>query len=913
MDFSWILLALFLVALIRGMSKALSKSMLKNTLRLGAVVVAFLITFTLQLCGVFQNAIASVVELINIAAMVPMLAGATDLIIGLASTIAGPIVFGFVFFPILWILRIVIHFVVKAVEKSAKKKAEQALATQPEAPVAEENTSDENEVSEEAVSENEVSENEVPEDEASEDAVEGDDANQVDEGVEVDADADVAACADAEPELDIDDLPSEPEPVKEIKPKKEKKKRKSGLYEECAWKRAISVAAGAISSILVLAVFLMPFFYLMSIAGTVTHSVDNSDADDSQIYNVVEVVDEYIVSPYENSFVYKFYDAVAITDLFNYTIKSGGKIILDSGDVVYADDVLKGLLHNGVSAATQLTSVKSECPTVKADVDAIISDPVLSSIIADVVVGLIADFEMDEPAEGDFAGAFVVNLVDYYKNADKATIEKDIQSIGNLAGVIAERKVVIAVIAGEEYLNAMLEDGEFLAGTIEAVISDEKVKPLLADYIMIAIECLEVDEPTEGDLMGGLIANFLDHYKGADKATIEGDLKSISNTIGVLAEKEIISALISGSVNLEEFLADKEVLGDVVEAISGLSAFTPTVEGAFELGIGMLGDALHIPADDAEVYDEFTAELVEAMVKSPDSKYNYSDWNKIQLFIQYVGDHGEKVTKYKGTADYDKFMSFYEQWKVVQAAFAHASEDRSFGYFSIQIKGNWYVYDNTYKTIVKLEGEAAENYKNKVCHVAGVINALTRYASVNPVDLEYVYSVLDAYAKSNTADDVSRELANRILAKDDFVSAAVTLEKLNAATDFSAWSDETIKAKDSRLCVDIIMDLLGIMETLGNIEGIGGIEGAGQLADYFVVLGATFDVMEQTSCINQLPELLIEGLIKSDMISDFIAPSFAFQSIEIVNNNDTKNYVDVMATVTSIIKMGINSFGGMMK
>ena len=109
------------------------------------------------------------------------------------------------------------------------------------------------------------------------------------------------------------------------------------------------------------------------------------------------------------------------------------------------------------------------------------------------------------------------------------------------------------------------------------------------------------------------------------------------------------------------------------------------------------------------------------------------------------------------------------------------------------------------------------------------------------------------------------------------------------------------------------MDLLGIMETLGNIENVGGIEGAAELADYFVVLGSTLDIMSETSCINQLPELLIEGLIKSDMISDFISPSIAFQSIEIVRNNEDKTYVDVMGTITSIIKMGINSFGGMMK
>ena len=304
-------------------------------------------------------------------------------------------------------------------------------------------------------------------------------------------------------------------------------------------------------------------------------------------------------------------------------------------------------------------------------------------------------------------------------------------------------------------------------------------------------------------------------------------------------------------------------------------------------------------------------ELVMQMTKSSGSKYSSSDYNTIQGFIVSVANSSsKKVDDYKNKTGYSEFMSYYNQWTKIQSAFAHASEDRSYGYFTIDINGVKYVYDSG--KIIKIVGEAAETYKNKVSPVASIVNALTRYASKS-VTRDYVYSVLEAYAASASADETGREIANRILAKDGFTSKAVTLDKLLAATDFSAWSDDEIKAKDSRLCVDIIMDLLGIMETLGNIEGVGGLEGARDLADYFVVLGTTLDVMGETSCINELPELLIEGLIKSDMISDFIAPSIAFQSIEIVKNNDNKTYVNVMASISAIIKMSLNSMGGMIE
>ena len=133
MNFEWILLAFFLVAIISGMSKSLSKSMLKNTLRLGAVVLSFLVTLVLQLCGVFQGAVNAIIEAINLAQMLPGFEGAMVLISGIASTLVSPIFFVIVFFVLLWIFRIIIHFVVKSIEskKAVNADAEQEIKESP--------------------------------------------------------------------------------------------------------------------------------------------------------------------------------------------------------------------------------------------------------------------------------------------------------------------------------------------------------------------------------------------------------------------------------------------------------------------------------------------------------------------------------------------------------------------------------------------------------------------------------------------------------------------------------------------------------------------------------------------------------------------------------------------------------------
>ena len=88
-----------------------------------------------------------------------------------------------------------------------------------------------------------------------------------------------------------------------------------------------------------------------------------------------------------------------------------------------------------------------------------------------------------------------------------------------------------------------------------------------------------------------------------------------------------------------------------------------------------------------------------------------------------------------------------------------------------------------------------------------------------------------------------------------------------------------------------------------------GIEGALDLVDQFGTLGATMDVMKQTSCINQLPPLLIEGLVKNEMLSTYMKPSIAFQINNIVENNN-KSYADCMNQIAVNIRWAITTFGG---
>ena len=71
MKIQWILLALFLMAMVNNIAGAMRNPMLKNVLRLICIPVAFIITFILQVTGVFRLGIDKLIALIPIDSLLP--------------------------------------------------------------------------------------------------------------------------------------------------------------------------------------------------------------------------------------------------------------------------------------------------------------------------------------------------------------------------------------------------------------------------------------------------------------------------------------------------------------------------------------------------------------------------------------------------------------------------------------------------------------------------------------------------------------------------------------------------------------------------------------------------------------------------------------------------------------------------
>ena len=146
---------------------------------------------------------------------------------------------------------------------------------------------------------------------------------------------------------------------------------------------------------------------------------------------------------------------------------------------------------------------------------------------------------------------------------------------------------------------------------------------------------------------------------------------------------------------------------------------------------------------------------------------------------------------------------------------------------------------------------------------------------------------------------VCADLATRICdAKDDHASfdyKGVTVEKMQSSLNFGdEWTSEAKRA-DSEMLVEIIFTLLTLAddmqgeeaetmnETAGGEEGdnSGGLanfdsEQVQTLIGFLKTLGTAMDQMTDTTCLKDIPPIILEGVLKNEMISMVVTPSMIY-------------------------------------
>ncbi len=791
MNFQWILLALFAVALLWGIVRALMKPMLENILRAACIPVAFIITFIIQIIGVFPFLIRKGIELIGYLNIIESFKDTSEFLIASIVTMLSPGLLVTVFLLVLLVLNTVhVTLIMKFLNARAKRLAKKDFKVRVKME------------KEDALKRAKASEERI--------------AELREKGQLMDSGDYILPDED-----ELEDLAEE-------RVEREKRSRsRLGFFRESAEQKAISIVAGAVSGFLIFAILMMPVFHGMSFLSSVTDGIKNTDTEESIVYQLVDVTDKHLVEPYQNSFVIQLYDSVALIDLMNYTVRAGGRVELQSGEVVYSDDIVKNLTKHSIGAAVEMTAPVPNTEKLAENLKVITSDPLLVSTLTDALMKLLKDFEVPEGGE-------------------------------------------------------------------------------------------------EGDIMSDMLGDILSHYKNANREMIAGDLGAITDTVVVLTEKGVFATLVSGQEFDPSFLMEsKEDLADVLGAMSGLSVFDPVIGGTLKLGVNMLGTMLGAPADNETAYDIYMQHLLEAVGSMDGTTLNVP---AVEAFVEGCASSAtNKVVDYaaEDPEGFEAFLAYMTQWSGVQKAFMSASEDKSLAYFTMNIDGSLYILDMgdiskvedladmKKATIMLVSDPAGEDYKNKISPVAELVHYLTVNSSVE-VNGETLKALLGAYASSE-ADEVSREVAVRLLDRDTFVPAGVTVEKMAESLDFENWTDEE-KKNDIGICVDIIFNLMDMMESLGAAapapaeEGSApSMDGTEAMLDQFVMLGITMDLMTQTSCMKELPPLMMDALVKNEMFSKIMTPSIVNQINDKVQNDPDITYADYMESLVGVFKLALKA------
>ena len=221
----------------------------------------------------------------------------------------------------------------------------------------------------------------------------------------------------------------------------------------------------------------------------------------------------------------------------------------------------------------------------------------------------------------------------------------------------------------------------------------------------------------------------------------------------------------------------------------------------------------------------------------------------------------------------------------------------------------------------------------EISPVADLVNFLIeKYSKAEQGDMttDTINTVLTQFIAEN-GDNTSYAEQLAIKIKDGtFEYGSVTVETMKNSLKFGDdWTDELKKA-DSKHLVDIVFTIIDLVGNMGGESPVltadesteggettpDGEDSMDALLDMLSVLGKTFDKMAETHCLGDLPKYMIEGLLKSEMLSMAMTPSMLREYMDKIEATDDFTYEafmnDMVKTFTDLLDK-VQGMGGTSK
>ena len=988
MNLQWILLALFLIAIVRNVAKAMRNPMLKNFLRLLSILVAFIITFILQICGVFQNIAGKVVGSLELAAMVPEFEGAINSVISMilpfCTTLLSPLIFTLTFLLLFWCLQLLhVNLTYKYVIKRRRRKEIREFKAL---------LKEEKALLKKAITDNEERFKSI-----------------------------MDSIALANPDMDtydyeaLDEDEIEKMVEKRIKAEK-KKKKKSGFFKESSERKAMSMVCGVVSGFLLFGILWMGFFYTMDVLSDVTDGIKDTNAEDTKIYQVVEMIDDHLVTPYEESFVYKLYDSMAMVDLMNFTVKAGGKLDIN-GEIYYADDIMRDHMTRAVRLACEITSDKSDMSHVGDDIDNLVRNPITVNVMAEFIVALVDSVEVEDMDDTNALNTIYGSIIANYQGDEGMDrIIQDLDAVSEVVVIAANNKLLAMVISDTSNLENLTENRElvkdlavamsklsFYGSTMESaftLVVDAMGTTLMPADNAAAYEAFlaNIVNSADGltDISNEDLAYFYAFIKNA--ATFE---KSENNTsegiLAYIADPLYRAEMLRDDANdikarVEQLEQDAQDYWDDVEELktqieefkASVDALTAELENAAEEILALEFKKINDPANFTQADEDrlnyfyglqdskesISAQVEAFELQAADLEARAHELEDRALELEEdVQDLADKASAY--VTDFEErikgltpFITYFLNWTNVQKPFMLAGEDNSTACMTVNIEGTLYVCNTDILSIEMLvdivanggiesidvldgeedEGEDSDildtitvaeyldkipmkdvieqitvtndaaSMGDRVSELTDLVNYIILAANnvEETITEDWVYATLNAYLAQENNPEACNNVATKIVGAFgnhvNFEYNGVTVEKMKAALNFGAdWTDE-YKEADSEKLVDVIFTFVDL---LGKISEEHDESNISTILSLLTTLGKTMDQMEDTYCLNGLPAIMVEGILKNDMLSMAITPSMLYGETGYMSRLESGEltYEDLMVEISEMASTILDKLG----
>lgn len=258
---------------------------------------------------------------------------------------------------------------------------------------------------------------------------------------------------------------------------------------------------GAVGGLLISAVLLMPVFYTFTFGTALVNCARVPCDEEIPLREELIVIDEELVTPYEQSGAVHFYDALGLCDLMCHTAELGGRTEID-GKMLYAGDTIRNVLNHAPHIYVHMEAWTVSDEWMVEDFVAFSEDDLIIGAIADIIKHEAAAFAAGEdgiflhPETNDTTSAYILEVFAVtYANATHEEIEDDLRVVLRAGSHLAENNFFndfannLARTESEEQAMAtvLIKNLRFVGKAMDALYTadpEHKLSDTLFDILM---------------------------------------------------------------------------------------------------------------------------------------------------------------------------------------------------------------------------------------------------------------------------------------------------------------------------------------------------------------------------------------------------------------------------------------------